>query len=87
MMKKINFIILLFSSINIFSQTALEVIEKADAKLKEENHPYSEITITIVRQNGKKTMTMKSWSVGTDYSVSLVTSPAKEKGSVFKRKK
>ena len=29
-MKKINFIILLFCSINIFSQTALEVIEKAD---------------------------------------------------------
>ena len=33
-------------------------------------------------------MSVKSWSRGTDYSVSLVTSPAKEKGSVFlKRKK
>ena len=36
----------------------------------------------------EKKMNLKSWSKGTDYSVTLVTSPAKEKGSVFlKRKK
>ena len=85
-MKKINFIILLFSSINIFSQTALEIIENSDAKLRGESS-YSEMTITIVRPKWQKTMTMKSWSLGTDYSVSLVTSPAKEKGSVFLKRK
>ena len=85
-MKKINFIILLFSSINMFSQTAIEIIEKSDAKLRGESS-YSEMTITIVRPKWQKTMTMKSWSEGTDYSVSLVTSPAKEKGSVFLKRK
>ena len=85
-MKKINFIILLLSCLNINSQTSLEIIQKADAKLRGESS-FSEITITIVRPKWQKTMTMKSWSLGTDYSVSLVTSPAKEKGSVFLKRK
>ena len=32
-------------------------------------------------------MNLKSWSKGNDYSVTLVTSPAKEKGSVFLKRK
>ena len=32
-------------------------------------------------------MKLKSWSKGNDYSVTLVTSPAKEKGSVFLKRK
>ena len=72
---KIKLLIALFICINSYSQSALEIIEKSDAKLRGESS-YSEITITIVRPKWQKTMTMKSWSVGTDYSVSLVTSPA-----------
>ena len=53
MMKKISIIIILFSSLNIYSQTALEIIQKADAKLRGESS-YSEMTITIVRPNGKR---------------------------------
>ena len=83
---KIKLLIALFICINSYSQSALEIIEKSDAKLRGESS-YSEITITIVRPKWQKTMTMKSWSVGTDYSVSLVTSPAKEKGSVFLKRK
>ena len=86
MIKKISILIVLFSSLTICSQTALEIIQKSDAKLRGESS-YSEMTVTIVRPKWQKTMTMKSWSLGTDYSVSLVTSPAKEKGSVFKEKK
>ena len=86
MMKKISILIILFSSINIFSQTALEVIEKADAKLRRRSS-YSEITITIVKAKmAKDNDYEKAGQEGTDYSVSLVTSPAKEKGSVFLRK-
>ena len=83
---KIKLLIALFICINSYSQSALEIIEKSDVKLRGESS-YSEITITIVRPKWQKTMTMKSWSVGTDYSVSLVTSPAKEKGSVFLKRK
>ena len=83
---KIKLLIALFICVNSYSQSALEIIEKSDVKLRGESS-YSKITITIVRPKWQKTMTMKSWSVGTDYSVSLVTSPAKEKGSVFLKRK
>ena len=71
---------LFLSSIN--AQTALEIIEKADSKMRGESS-YSEISITTVRPKWQKTMTLKNWTKGSDYAVSLVVSPAKEKGSVF----
>ncbi|MDG2369558.1 MAG: outer membrane lipoprotein-sorting protein [Flavobacteriales bacterium] len=64
------------------AQSALEIIQKADEKLRGKSS-FSEMSITIVRPKWQKTMTMKNWSKGDDYAVSLVTSPAKEKGSVF----
>ena len=84
-MKHLVFIFLNFSF--IYSQSPLEIIKIADNRLRGDSS-YSEITIKIVRPKWEKKMSVKSWSRGTDYSVSLVTSPAKEKGSVFlKRKK
>jgi len=65
----------------------MEIVKIADSRLRG-NSSYAEITITIVRPKWEKKMNLKNWSKGTEYSVSLVTSPAKEKGSVFlKRKK
>ena len=54
---KIKLLIALFICINSYSQSALEIIEKSDAKLRGESS-YSEITITIVRPKWQKTMTM-----------------------------
>ena len=85
-MKKFQLIVLLLSCLTSNSQTALEIIEKADAKMRGASS-YSEMSITIVRPKWQKTMTMKNWSLGNDYAVSLVTSPAKEKGSVFLKRK
>ena len=70
----------------IKAQTALEIIEKADAKMRGTSS-YSEISITTVRPKWQKEMTLKTWTQGSDYSVSLVMSPAKEKGSVFLKRK
>lgn len=67
-------------------QTALDIVEKADSKLRGTSS-YSEMSITIVRPKWQKTMIMKNWSQGNDYAVSLVISPAKEKGSVFLKRK
>ena len=82
------FIIILFLVIPIFSQgqTAKEIIEKADEKMRGTTS-YSEITITTVRPKWQKEMTLKTWTQGSDYSVSVVLSPAKEKGSVFLKRK
>ncbi len=86
-MKKFYLITILFSCCNLYAQTPMEIVKIADSRLRG-NSSYAEITITIVRPKWEKKMNLKNWSKGTDYSVSLVTSPAKEKGSVFlKRKK
>jgi outer membrane lipoprotein-sorting protein len=41
------------------------------------------MTLTIVRPEWSRSITMKSWSRGTSYSLIYITAPAKEKGQVF----
>lgn len=87
MIKKISIIfILLISSNFISSQSASEIIKLADIKYRGESS-YSEITISIIRPKWKKSMSLKTWTKGSDYSVSIVLSPAKEKGTVFLKRK
>jgi outer membrane lipoprotein-sorting protein len=64
------------------AQSAEEIIRRADEKYRGKSS-YSEMTIDIVRPKWSKQMKIKGWSEGTKYSVSIVTSPAKEKGTVF----
>ena len=84
-MKKIHqgtiLIFIWFASIST-AQTAQEIIEKADEKYRGKSS-YSEMTIDILRPKWSKQMKIKGWSKGTKFSVSMVTSPAKEKGTVF----
>lgn len=67
-------------------QEAKDIVAKAD-KIARGKTSYAEVKITSVRPKWKKEMAMKIWTKGADYSVSLVTSPAKEKGSVFLKRK
>ena len=70
-----------------FAQTALEIIKKTDERLRGKSSR-GEMTIQIVRPKWTREMTMKSWSLGTDFSLTMVTAPAKEKGMGFlKREK
>ncbi|MEZ5042940.1 MAG: outer membrane lipoprotein-sorting protein [Saprospiraceae bacterium] len=80
--------ILLFS-LSSFAQdlTALEVIKKADQKLRGETSAGT-MKMTIVRPSWSREITMKSWSKGTEYSLILVSAPARDKGTAFlKREK
>ena len=40
-------------------------------------------SMTIERPDWSREMTMKSWSLGTDYYMILITAPARDKGQVF----
>lgn len=80
-MKKIVFILCLLAG-NLYAQTAKEIIVKADNRVRGETS-YIEMTIEINRPKWNKTMAMKSWSKGSTKAISVVTSPAKEKGTVF----
>lgn len=70
----------------IFSQDATEIIRKADKKFRG-NTAKSEMTMTIVRPTWKRTLKFKTWGKGTDYSLALITYPAKEKGQTFLKRK
>ncbi|MEO9869822.1 outer membrane lipoprotein-sorting protein [Ekhidna sp.] len=65
-----------------FSQDAKEIIRKTDQK-RRGDAATAEMTISIIRPTWSRDMDVKSWSRGTDYSLILITSPARDKGSVF----
>lgn len=78
---KIVVILLTITSFS-FSQIADEIVKKSDDKLRGTSS-YTELTIDIIRPKWSKEMKMRGWTRGSDYSVSVITSPAKEKGTVF----
>ena len=89
-MKKLIFSLLCFSlSVALTAQTlsALEIVQRADDNRRGKTS-YSEITMTIIRPSWTREIGVKSWSKGTDYSLALITAPAKDRGQAFlKRQK
>lgn len=69
------------------AQTAREIVQKADEKMRG-NTSQAVITIKTIRPSWSREMTVKTWMKGTELAMILVQSPAKDKGIVFlKRKK
>jgi hypothetical protein len=67
--------------------SATEIVKRADDNVRGKSS-YSEITMTIVRPTWTRDIGIKSWSKGTEYSLALITSPARDKGQAFlKRQK
>jgi outer membrane lipoprotein-sorting protein len=74
-------------SLRAQTPTATEIVRKADENSRG-NSLYSEITMTVVRPTWTREVGIKNWSKGDDYSLVLITSPAKDKGQAFlKRQK
>ncbi|MCB9222973.1 MAG: outer membrane lipoprotein-sorting protein [Crocinitomicaceae bacterium] len=76
---------ILFYSLT-FAQTADEIIQKAEDRLRGTTM-YSEMTVKTIRPKWTREMTLKTWSKGEDYSVTLILSPAKDKGTVYLKRK
>jgi outer membrane lipoprotein-sorting protein len=89
-MKKIIFslVALLIISVSSFSQDlrAKQIIVKAD-NLQRGETSKGEMSMTIIRPKWKRTVTMKMWAKGKDFSMTYITSPAKDKGQVFLKRK
>lgn len=85
-MSRLLVLFVLITTTTVLSQNAREIVQNSDIRLRGSSS-YAEVSITIVRPKWQKEMNLKSWSKGSDYSVTLVTSPAKEKGSVFLKRK
>ena len=85
MKKSVLLLIGAIISISTFAQTLTpkEIIKKSEDKVRGGEQAYSEMTIKIVRPKWSREMKLKSWAKGTDFSMILITEPARDKGSVF----
>jgi hypothetical protein len=66
--------------------SAKEIIIKADEKTRGLSSK-AEMIMTIVRPDWNRSVTMKSWTKGTDFAMVLITDPPKEKGQVFLKRR
>ena len=77
--------ILILIPLSLISQNAKEIVQKAnDLTLGKTSQGTN--TMTLVRPDWKREVTMKVWSRGIDYYMILITAPAREKGQVFMKR-
>ena len=81
--KLATFLLSLFA-ISAFAQDIdiKEIVRKSDEKFRGTSSTGT-FSMTIQRPTWSRTISMKSWALGTEYSLIYVTAPAKEKGQVF----
>jgi len=84
-MKEIISFLILFISFS-FAQDAKEIVKKADELMRSKSS-YSEMTMTIVKPDWSRTMSMKIWALEPDYALIYITSPARDKGTVTLKRK
>jgi len=63
--------------------TPKEIIRKADEKFNGELTSTSIMAMTIVRPTWERTIEFKNWTSGREYALTLITSPAKDRGQSF----
>jgi len=68
------------------AQDAKEIVQKAD-ELMRSRSSYSEMTMTIVKPDWSRTMSMKIWAFEPDYAMIYITEPARDKGIVTLKRK
>lgn len=64
-----------------FGQDAKEIIRQAEEVRRGVETSQAEMTMTIVRPDWTRSMSMKSWSKGDDYALMLITAPARDAGT------
>lgn len=86
-MKACFFVFGLIWFCGVYAQTAKEIVQAADAKMRG-NTSQAQIIIQTVRPSWSREMTVTTWMKGTERAMILVQSPAKDKGITYlKRKK
>jgi hypothetical protein len=67
-------------------ETALQIIQKSD-DLVRGNTNIAEITMKIQRKKWSREISMKVWGKGYDFSLIVIKEPARDRGSVFLKRK
>ena len=69
-------------SLTSYGQTALEIVKKADDLMRGVSSK-GEMKMMIVRPKWTREISIKSWSKGSEYSLMLITAPARDAGTGF----
>lgn len=75
------FIVYVLHLPNAFAESATDIVKRSDQQMRGESS-YSVATMNIIRPDWTRSMSMKSWTKGQDFSLVLVTEPVKDKGTV-----
>ncbi|WP_258099737.1 outer membrane lipoprotein-sorting protein [Marinoscillum pacificum] len=85
-----SYLLLVFAVLSALvsnGQSAKEIIDKANERMQGESNA-AEMQMQIVRPSWTREISMKSWARGNDYSLVLITAPARDQGAAFlKREK
>lgn len=73
-------LVFLLGSTNIWAQDAKEIIHEAEKRQRGVKSMEADVTMTIVRPSWQREMSMTLWSEGTEYSLIVVKTPARDKG-------
>lgn len=73
-------------ALSVQAQNATEIVRKANEKMQGESSQV-EMTMQIIRPSWERSVSMKAWSKGQDYSLILITAPARDEGSAYLKRK
>jgi outer membrane lipoprotein-sorting protein len=68
------------------AQDAAEIIDRMEEVMRGESSE-AEMTMTIERPRYEREVSMKAWALGNDYSLILVTAPARDQGTTFLKRR
>jgi hypothetical protein len=71
-----------FADVGAQAPTAKEIIQKSDEKSRGRTRQ-GEMTMTVIRPDWSRSVTIKSWEKSNRLTMLLITAPAKDKGQVF----
>lgn len=79
----------LFTSPVLFSQalSATDAVRRADEKFNGEKSSFMVMSMTIIRPSWQRTVEFKTWVLEKEYALTLITSPAKDAGQSFLKRK
>lgn len=85
----ITLVVLFSSSIGLSAQqlSAIDIIRKADEKFNGERSSLMVMVMTIIRPSWQRSVEFKNWTLGRDYALTLITSPAKDVGQSFLKRR
>jgi len=83
----LNLLFIMIITINLYAQESAREIVKKSNNLIRSKSSYAEFTLKIIKPDWSREIEMKAWAIEPDYSMIYVTAPARDKGTVFLKRK